>query len=228
MPNQGTLKVDDKGSEIQYTVKASRSKYIYIRFKSDLKLEVVLPHFCSKDPEKIVDEKREWIIKKYNELLQRRYVLNGKELMIDGKKYPLITKNSKKNCVKLSNGLAIIKTKDDNIIQTIKFWMKKRTIKYLNKELPFYSKKLNIEYANFYVMDLKKWGYCNRRRELFFNLQLAALPKKLKEYVVLHELTHNLEFNHSKRFHEILKGYCPDYRNRERLLNQIVLIRENY
>jgi len=221
-----TLKLDDKGNEIQYSVKVSRSKYIYIRFKPDLKLEVVLPSFCLENPGEIVEKKKGWIAKKYYELLQRRSIYNGKELMIDGKIYPLTIENSKEDCFKLTNGSAIIKTKDGNVIPIIKSWMKKRTMEYLNRELPLYSKRLNIEYKNFYVKDLKKWGYCNRKRELFFNLQLAALSKRLREYVALHELIHNSEFNHSKKFHAILREHCPDYREREHLLNKIVIMKE--
>ncbi len=54
-----------------------------------------------------------------------------------------------------------------------------------------------------------------------FNWQLIALPERLREYVVLHELTHLSEFSHSPAFKRKLATVCPDFRLRERELDKI-------
>jgi len=53
---------------------------------------------------------------------------------------------------------------------------------------------------------------------------LVALPKKMRDYVVLHELAHLSEFNHSKSFHKKLASIYPDYREMERELRHIATI----
>ncbi|MFQ6060534.1 MAG: M48 family metallopeptidase [Thermoplasmata archaeon] len=65
------------------------------------------------------------------------------------------------------------------------------------------------------VKDTKRWGYCKRNGDLVLNWQLIALPRKLAEYVILHELAHLSEFSHSKGFRARLAAMCPDYRERE-------------
>ncbi|MDG6909827.1 MAG: M48 family metallopeptidase, partial [Nitrososphaerota archaeon] len=50
---------------------------------------------------------------------------------------------------------------------------------------------------------------------------LIALSERLREYVVLHELTHLLEFDHSARFRSRLARVCPDFRDREKELDLV-------
>jgi predicted metal-dependent hydrolase len=72
------------------------------------------------------------------------------------------------------------------------------------------------------VREVRKWGYCTRRGRLSFSWQLAALSDRLREYVVLHELTHLTEFNHSAAFRKRLQLFCPDFRDREKELDLVV------
>ena len=71
------------------------------------------------------------------------------------------------------------------------------------------------------VREIGKWGYCTRGGRLSFSWQLIALPERLREYVVLHELTHLSHFDHSPAFKRKLAAYCPDFRDRERELNLV-------
>ena len=71
------------------------------------------------------------------------------------------------------------------------------------------------------VREIKNWGYCTRNGRLSFSWQLIALPERLREYVILHELTHLEEFNHSPAFKRRLAKLCPDYREREKELDYI-------
>jgi hypothetical protein len=57
-----------------------------------------------------------------------------------------------------------------------------------------------------------------------FNWQLIALPKELIEYVIDHEIAHLLEFNHSTNFHKRLASLCPNFRERENMLKNIIPI----
>ena len=56
-----------------------------------------------------------------------------------------------------------------------------------------------------------RWGSCSSKRNLNFSYKLIFLDSELMDYVIIHELAHLVEMNHSKRFWNIVATYCPDY-----------------
>ena len=78
---------------------------------------------------------------------------------------------------------------------------------------------LNLEYGRVFVKDQRTlWGSCSGRRNLNFNWRLAAAPPEALDYVVIHELCHLREMNHSKRFWDLVRAACPDYKARRKWL----------
>ena len=65
----------------------------------------------------------------------------------------------------------------------------------------------------------KRWGSCNDKKSVCFSYKCAFLSQKCKEYIVIHELSHLKELNHSKAFYDIVKTYMPDYKETEKELN---------
>ncbi|WP_417690381.1 M48 family metallopeptidase [Pseudidiomarina sp.] len=65
-----------------------------------------------------------------------------------------------------------------------------------------------------------KWGHCNRRGELKFSWKLWLAPEWVVRNVVIHELCHLREFNHSSRFWRLVAGYSNDYQQAEQWLRQ--------
>ncbi len=64
----------------------------------------------------------------------------------------------------------------------------------------------------------RRFGSCNSRGDLNFSWRLAMYPERLMELVILHELAHRSEMNHSAAFYRVLAGYLPDHRDRDREL----------
>jgi len=65
--------------------------------------------------------------------------------------------------------------------------------------------QLSIRHTN------TRWGSCSSKRNLNFSYRLIFLDSELMDYVIIHELSHLVEMNHSKRFWNIVATYCPDY-----------------
>ncbi|MBU0614296.1 M48 family metallopeptidase [Patescibacteria group bacterium] len=57
-----------------------------------------------------------------------------------------------------------------------------------------------------------KWGSCSNKNNLNFNYKILFLPREMQDYIIVHELCHLKEMNHSKRFWELVERYLPDYR----------------
>ena len=216
------------GIKIDYTIQLSRSKHIYLRFKPDLRLELIIPFLYENEAEKIILEKRSWILKKYCELTDRVKIFEEGKVLINGKYYVmmLIPSPNGINNVNLQEDRLRVETNETNIIPLVKSWMRARTEEYLSKNLPLYEKKLNLKARRYHVKDISKWGYCSNKHELYFSLQLISLPERLREYVVIHELLHIIEFNHSKKFHKLINNVCPECKQTEKALNSLIPMRK--
>ncbi len=68
-----------------------------------------------------------------------------------------------------------------------------------------------------------QWGCCTARGSVRLNIQLIELPLRLIDYVVVHELAHLREMNHSAAFWSVVKSVCPDYAKLRRELKAIAL-----
>ena len=106
--------------------------------------------------------------------------------------------------------------------EQVRRWFLRESSAYVVRKVAEYSKVMGARPSRVDVREIGKWGYCTRTGRLSFSWQLIALPERLREYIVMHELTHLLEFNHSAAFRRRLKAVCPDFRQRERELDLVV------
>lgn len=82
-----------------------------------------------------------------------------------------------------------------------------------------------IEADDFRIKNMKtRWGTCNiPQRRIWVNLQLVKKPPECLDYVLIHELVHLVEANHTHRFREWVEKYCPTWREAEKALKEMPL-----
>ena len=66
-----------------------------------------------------------------------------------------------------------------------------------------------------------RWGSCSSKGNLNFNYKIVLLPERHAEYIIVHELCHTKEFNHSKRFWSLVEKTIPEYREIVRNLRKV-------
>ena len=76
-----------------------------------------------------------------------------------------------------------------------------------------YAPLLGVEYGRITIRCQKtRWGSCSGKKNLNFNCLLMLTPENVRDYVVIHELCHLLEMNHSKRFWALVERMMPDHK----------------
>ena len=84
-----------------------------------------------------------------------------------------------------------------------------------------YAELLHVTYSRITIRNQTSlWGSCNARGSLSFNCLLMLMDQRIIDYVIVHELCHRLEMNHSARFWAEVERILPDYRERRRWLKE--------
>jgi predicted metal-dependent hydrolase len=97
----------------------------------------------------------------------------------------------------------------------------------LKKIIPNYIKKweekMNLKVAEFGIKKMKtRWGTCNiKDRRIWINLELAKKPIACLEYIVVHEMVHLLEKNHTKKFFSYMDKFLPNWQNCKIILRSL-------
>lgn len=88
-------------------------------------------------------------------------------------------------------------------------------------QVAFYAEKLGVRYGRITIRNqTSRWGSCSGKGNLNFNCLLMLTPPEIIDYVVVHELCHLLEMNHSTRFWSHVESILPDYKLRRKWLKQ--------
>ncbi len=207
-------------------VRGTSRRYTYFRFRPDLTLEVILPRGRVVDVEKTLRDSSVWLQREYEKLSKVRDVLSHDSVMFDGKILKVVFSESPGDSLvpDLGRGEVVVHTSErKRFTELVRRWFLKESSAYVVRKVAEMAPRLGVRPSRVDVREMGKWGYCTRNGRLSFSWQLIALPERLREYVVLHELTHLREFNHSSAFKRKLAVFCPDFREREKELNFVTL-----
>ena len=89
----------------------------------------------------------------------------------------------------------------------------------LPAKVEYYAKLIGVSYNKITIRKARTvWGSCTVKGNLNFNCLIAALPCEIADYVIIHELCHRKQMNHSRAFWDTVFKYCPDYQIRRKWL----------
>lgn len=97
--------------------------------------------------------------------------------------------------------------------------LKRSARAYLSVKTEYYANIMGLKYSRITITSAKtRFGSCSSKGNISYSWRLMLYPEPAREYVVVHELAHLVEMNHSARFYRIVESILPDYKERKRML----------
>ena len=185
-------------------------KNLYIRVTDDLKIKVTCPHIYTKHLiNKILKDNIKSIIRMIDTKIKQNKTLLKEENKLLDKYINICYKDVKKP---IFDDINLI-VKDDKMLN---IWYKEKAKElykiYVDEVYDVFEE--NIPYPIIKVRSMKtRWGVCNKKdKSITLNLSLIKKDPKYLNYVIVHELSHFIHFNHSKEFWSLVEKYCPEYK----------------
>lgn len=199
---------------VRYEIQESKlAKYVRIKIDSHDKIKIVVPKNTKNiDCEKIISEKKDWISKKINELKKQQYQYKylGRQLMVE-EQYSLFDNHN----ILVNGNKFIISVPENshcNKKEIYNKWLKQKAEDYIPARVKYLSNKVEVKPNKIKIKEQKtRWGSCSSNGNIALNYKLMRFNKKVIDYVIIHELCHIREMNHSKRFWDLVSSFMPDY-----------------
>ena len=223
---QKVINVDDLAVMIKYR---KNMKNIYLKVEKNAEVVVSAPprtpNYIIK---KLIQENIDEIKLRRNNILMNGYTVKqyvtGEKHIIFGKEIVLEVRLGKNNVVKLSDDkiILVIKDKDQDRGQIVMSYLRRvlynKALEFINK----YEKIMGVHAEQLRIKKMKtRWGTCNiEAKRIWINYELIKYPIECLEHIVVHELTHLLETNHTPRFYALLGKYYPNFRENDKLIKE--------
>lgn len=205
--------------QVKYeTVFSSKRKTISLTVERDNSIKVYAPSgTCEEKLKKAVENKKFWLYQKLNSTkktnlvsLSKEYV-SGESFLYLGRNYQLELVDSDET-LKFLNRFYLSKNQKNKAKDLFDAWYKEKAKEKIVPTVKEYSKKMGVEYKDIKFTKMTyQWGSCSVDGVLNFNHNIIKAPRFVVDYVVVHELAHLVELNHSENFWRIIRAQLPKY-----------------
>lgn len=89
---------------------------------------------------------------------------------------------------------------------------KDKALALVHERVQFYNKVYGFSFNKIFIKNQKtRWGSCSCKQNLNLNYKIVFLPQKHRDYIIVHEMCHLKEFNHSRKFWALVEKVFPNY-----------------
>lgn len=221
------------GQTVPYIVKRSlRAKHIRLEVKQQTGLTVVIPYsYKDRQLPKLLESKGRWILStlakhsRVESLSAKKGLKNGEAIPYLGRDLEIVIRdNTGIDSVTVQHNRLIVtlRSQGNGILElALERWYRMQATKLIKERAEKLSTQLGLTCNELVIRGQKtRWGSCSRKRNLSFNWKLMMAPELVIDYVIIHELSHLKEMNHSKKFWEIVAKHCPRWREHRKWLKE--------
>ena len=202
-----------------YRVVYSDRKTLSIIVERDRSLLVRAPKGMSaQEIQKHVDEKKLWIYEKirhpqkYPPVPAKKEFVTGETVLYLGRNYRLEIMNEDSKDILFASCFYVSHSQKANISELFKAWYTTRAQEKLLPRIRFFAEAMGVTYNRLLISDLKyRWASCTPKNNLNFNWRIIKAPMYVIDYLIVHELAHLLEPNHTARLWNIVAVQVPEY-----------------
>lgn len=220
---------------IRYSIRFTRRKTLGITVHPDCTVTVAAP--LNSGPDVVAEKVKQrsgWIVKqqrkfeRYLPHLPARQYVSGETHLYLGKQYRLKVIAADQPAVKLARGRFCVFTPDPAnkamIQKQLDSWYKAKARQIFSEQLAHCLKRVAVIGVEtkpaLHIRTMRKrWGSCSAAGTILLNLKLIQARKALIEYIIIHELCHLKEHNHSRAYYQLLDRVMPDWQARREELN---------
>jgi len=176
--------------------------------------------------DEMIRQKSAWILRKMDEMKQRpaspfHEYAEGEMFLYLGRAYPLHFVDDRSITIERSDRLYVSRMLLPDIRKLMKRWYIDEARKELQARCMWFSLKTGHVPATVSITDARhRWGSCTHKGGLNFSWRLVQAPPDIIDYVVVHELVHISQPDHSKQFWEKVQKILPDYKQRRKWLRE--------
>jgi hypothetical protein len=229
---------EDSSISFDYDLILSRRKTISIEIHRDASIKIKAPNAT---PKKLINNEIKkhltWISnkrQKYLSSIEKSANLkidqfqNGDDIFFLGKKLKLSIEEDLVDKIRVESEklvASMIRPDQNKLNRMIKSWYRDQADNIFHQRLSICKEKVAVQNI-FYDSDIRlykmkrKWGSCSAKGQITLNTELIKTPIECIDYVLIHELCHLKEFNHSKRFYSLQSKILPDWKSWKTHLNE--------
>ena len=213
--------------DLQYTVTYSQRKSLTITVERDRTVVVMAPIGTS--PEKIrdvVESRKLWIYEKLQhpqkyDTAPRKEFVSGETVLYLGRNYRLEIQKGTEESIRFQGKFIVTGVSSNRAATLFREWYITKARKKIIPRVKQHANNLGVVVNKVMVSELKyRWGSCTPSDSLNFNWKLIKAPMFVIDYVIVHELAHLLEQNHTARFWNIVQVQVPGYVKAKEWLKQ--------
>ena len=200
-------------------VRSPRRKKLTISVERDRSVVVHAPQALSDEEiRRVVDSKRQWLFDKVNH--PQKYqdrphapgkeVVNGESVPYLGREYLIEISDTASGGVEFSRRFLIPFAQQMKRREVLKAWYFSRAKETILPRVKRHANELGVEFGEAKIVDNRyRWGSCTVKDNVNFNWRLIKAPMFVIDYVIVHELAHLMETNHTPRFWNIVRARVP-------------------
>ena len=212
------------GEKLEYTLIQSSRRDVLLQALPEAGIRVYAPKYMRlRDVDAVVRERAGELTRMQRDVEARlaenrraHPVIDGSAILIEGRRCALRLHEGSRRTGRLAGDeyhLTLPEPDDDAAVRAaIKSTLSAMALKRIRERLDFYIPRVGRAPGRVAIRDQKsRWGSCSAKGNVNFNWKLIMAPPQALDYVVIHELCHLYEFNHSPRFWALVERQQPDY-----------------